>query len=174
MAIQFKTEEQRIADKREKAPKTKLEKAQKVFFILSIIALVILFLYFLACFGSALIIVPLLVFWLLVVLVPTACTFGTIWASEGYRNFVGKLNEFLGKSGEGLAKAAEILFQSLPYVSSGMLVLIVVYGLLSFLAYKKDKTKKKYLHHFIAACVLFVLGLVFTIVAFIALKGDMK
>ncbi|MCQ2753292.1 MAG: hypothetical protein MJ206_03485 [Bacilli bacterium] len=174
MAIEFKSEEQRAADKRAKAPKTKLEKTHKVFFILSIIALVILFLYFLVCFNSALIIVPLLVFWLLVVLVPTACTAGIIWANEGYRNFVNKLNGLINDFGKGLAKAAEILFASLPYVSVGMLVLILVYGLLSFFAYHKDKTKKKYLHHLIAACIIFGLGLIFTIVAFIVLKGKTK
>ena len=167
MAIEFKSEEQRKIEKQAKKPKTKLEKARKAMFILTIIFSVFSFCYFFIGFNPAIVVFPLLVFWLLIILVPTVCTIGLVWAIEGYRNFAAMVTNWLATTADILPSLINGLKIGLPIVGSVTLATIATYGILSFLLYRKNKQNNKGLAHFIVAIVLFVLILVLFILAII-------
>lgn len=171
MAIQLKTEEQRKLDKEAKKPKTKLQKAQKIFFISSIVVAAILLLYFVGCFSPSTIIAPLALFWLFIVIVPTAVTIGLVWTSGGYRDFVFSVADLLANVITSMPKVAEVLMNSLMYVGPISLAIIATYAILSFLCFNKNKEDKKYFKHFIVSIILFTAALIFVIVTAIALPN---
>lgn len=170
MAIQFKTEEQRKIEKQAKAPKNKLQKAHKIFFIASIVSFAILLLYFIVCFNPMLVIMPLAIFWILAMTVPTALSIGFVWFSDGFKNFAKDLTDLLGRAFSSVGEVIVALEKSLPYVGSVLLAIIATYGVLSFLNYRKNKEEKKYFYHFIAACALFILSLLFVILSLVLYK----
>lgn len=171
MAIQFKTEEQRKLDKEAKKPKTKLQKAQKIFFISSFVVAFILFLYFIGCFSPGTIIAPLALFWLLIVIIPTAITAGLIWTSGGYRDFVFSVGNMLADVISYMPKVVEVLTSSLMYVGPISLATIATYAILSFLCFNKYKEDKRYFKHFIVSIILFTVALIFVIVTAIVLPN---
>lgn len=171
MAIQFKSDEQRKLDKEVKKPKTKLQKAHKIFFISSIVVASILALYFIGCFASGVVIAPLAAFWLLIVIIPTAVTVGLVWSSDGFRNFVFDVANLLANAIVEMPKIAKILADSLMYVGPISLAIIATYAVLSFLNFHKDKENKKYFKHFIVSVILFAAVLIFVIVAIVMLSN---
>lgn len=171
MAIQFKNDEQRKLDNEARKPKTKLQKAHKIFFISSVVVASILFLYFIGCFANGIIIAPLALFWLLVVLVPTAVTVGIVWTSDGYRNFVFGTAKLLADVITNMPNVARILANSLMYVGPISLAIVATYAVLSFLNFNKNKEDTKYFKHFIAGVILFALVLIFVIVAIVMLSN---
>ena len=109
-------------------------------------------------------------FWFLTVIVPSLFSLCLVWFNDGFKNYVAKLNDLIGNFSSNLANAIKILLNSLPYVGSAMLAIILAYGLLSFLCYYKDKEQKKYFYHFIAACVMLIVGILFMVLTFVLLN----
>ncbi|MCQ2795152.1 MAG: hypothetical protein MJ214_02965 [Bacilli bacterium] len=167
MAVKFKSEEQRKLDKQAKKPKTKIEKARKTMFIFTIIFSAFSFTYFFVGFNPAIVILPILFLWIVVVILPTVISVGFIWTIEGYRNFAQKVTDWLGSSTQALGDTIRSLQIGLPYVGSIALATILSYGILSFLIVKKDKENKKNYAHLIVSMVLLTLVTLFFVLSFI-------
>lgn len=168
MAIKFKSEEERKKEKEAKKPKTQLQKWRIVSLVFSILAMLILFLYFIVCFNPAIVILPMFFFWFLVVVIPTICSIGLIWTLDGYQNFAKTITDLLGNSIQGLENAIKVLSNSLSYVGPIMAMIVMSYLVLSFFNYRKEKNNKN-LAHLIVSGVLFIIALTLMIISLVLL-----
>lgn len=160
MAITFKANEDRPI----KEPHSKLKKARTILLVFTIIATALLVLYLFARLVPVLLFLPLLIFWLFAVLLPTVVTLGIVWASTGYQNFVNSLNNVIGQAFTSLDQAMIAVQKSLPYAGSIALAIIVAYGVISFIAFKKDSKNKSNKKFFIVAIILLVIAITFFII----------
>lgn len=139
----------------------KIVRARKVLLVFAIIGLVVLFISMFAPIAPAIFVMPIVIFLLVVVMFPTLCTLGAVWISDGYRNFINGLGEFIVNAGNTSLKIGEVLQKIVPYMGSVSLALVASYGIIAFIVYKKAPEEKGNKKHMLAGFILFGLAAIF-------------
>lgn len=114
---------------------------------------------------------PIMVFWLAAIVVPTVCTIGLVWASEGYRNFVIGLNGIIGKIFSGSETIVDTIRDLYPYLSSVALALVVAGFVLSLIATIKHRKEYPFQkRQLIAVSIMLAISIIVVVVGYLMFK----
>ena len=148
----------------------------KFFFVLQVITTVIMVIFALSPFATALFFLFIGLIWVIGVIGATLFTLGLVWMSDGYRTFVSNLSDFSGEltDGEKIDKLFSFLATAYWFVLFIGIGIIVIELLIRYLNKNKDSDQspsdRKELK--VATIVQIVIFVIASIVSFIFLIGS--